>query len=369
MLKIFHTSDLHIGMTFRAYPDPEIREKLINARFECLERLIDISNKNQCDLFIVAGDLFDSVFVPKNYVLEVSKILKGFQGKLILILPGNHDFILSDQSSLWSYFKDNSDDNVILLERNEPYYLTDYELDVCLYPAPCSSKNSSESSIKWILDFKKNKDVKLHIGIAHGSLEDVSIDYEGKYYPMKKDDLLKCGLDMWLLGHAHIQYPDDIRSMSNIFYAGTPEPDGFDCKHEGKAWILEIEDNKFIKPVSISSGKYRFLYEEIFMNDGKDIEKIKELYSSRKYKDTLLKLRLKGRLKEDLYNEMLEVLKVLKVQLLYVNFIDEVEKEITIDIINNEFTEGSFPYKLLTSLLDDPEALHMAYDLIKEVKI
>jgi DNA repair exonuclease SbcCD nuclease subunit len=367
MIKIFHTSDLHIGMTFKAYPD--IREKLIEARYRCLERLIEISNKNRCDLFVIAGDLFDSIFIPKKNVLRVLSILNGFNGRLILILPGNHDFILPDGLQLWSSFKENSPDNILLLEKTEPYSLKEeYEIDVCIYPAPCGSKNSSENSIGWIMNTPKDENVRLHIGVAHGSLEGVSPDFYEKYYPMKKEELLRCGLDMWLIGHTHIQYPSSFKAHENIFYAGTPEPDGFDCNHEGKAWILEIGDDKVITPISVSTGQYRFLHEEFSLNNEDDIERLKVVYLSDKYRNSLLKLRLSGRLKEDLYKEMLEVLNLIKRHIFYVDLVDEVKKQITIDVINEEFTEGSFPHRLLMSLLGEPDALHLAYDLIKEIK-
>ena len=64
-LKIFCTSDLHLGMKFANYPD-HIRESLVEARFKTLENLIEKANSEKCDMFIVAGDLFDRISVAKG---------------------------------------------------------------------------------------------------------------------------------------------------------------------------------------------------------------------------------------------------------------------------------------------------------------
>ena len=45
--------------------------------------------------------------------------------------------------------------------------------------------------------------------------------------------------------------------------------------------------------------------------------------------------------------------------------------EITPDVIDREFTQDSFPYRLLTELArsdEDAEALQIGYEMIQEVK-
>ena len=90
-IKIFHTADLHLGMKFARYP--AIQNELINARYEALERMVEMANKEECELFIVAGDLFDRVTVKPVEIKKAVDILNGFAGDLVLVLPGNHDFI------------------------------------------------------------------------------------------------------------------------------------------------------------------------------------------------------------------------------------------------------------------------------------
>jgi exonuclease SbcD len=366
LLKILHTSDIHLGMKFAGYP--EVQAELSDARFKTLENLVNLANSEKCDLFIIAGDLFDRVSIAKKDIIRALKILREFQGRLIAVLPGNHDFISTDHTDLWLYFRENIPDNVIALHEKKVYPLQHYDLDVHIYAAPCHAKQSSENSIAWIKESTKDASVVHHIGVAHGSLEGFSPDFDQRYYPMTISELQKCGVDLWLIGHTHIQYPDKPGATDRIFYPGTPEPDGFDCQHEGKAWILEIDDDKKIHPVSLSTGTYKFLHEELEVASAIDLEMLKKKYSSEEYKKALLKLKLKGRLPRDEYENLPEIRKTLKQQFLHLILNDdEVTEEITIDVINQEFTEGSFPHILLTALAHDSEALQVAYDLIKEV--
>ena len=86
-MKIFLTSDVHLGMKFAGYPS--VQETLIEARFEAMKRCIDAANKRECDLFVVGGDLFDRVSVAKGDIKRAADMLGDFQGRLVAVLPGN----------------------------------------------------------------------------------------------------------------------------------------------------------------------------------------------------------------------------------------------------------------------------------------
>ena len=365
-LKILHTSDIHLGMKFAGYPD--VQSKLSQARFESLNKLVDKANEKKCDLFVISGDTFDRVGVVKKDIKRASDILKNFQGSLVTVLPGNHDFISKGHKDLWFHFKDNMADNVLVLEERRMYPLEHYGLDINLYACPCNSKHSSENAVGWIKEEEKDSQVTYHIGIAHGSLDGFSPDFDKKYYPMTVQELKKCGLDLWLLGHTHTQYPVKPGVSDNIFFPGTPEPDGFDCQHDGKAWFIETDDKKKIHPVLLPTGTFRFLHEEVKVNSAKDIKRLERRFSSDDYKQTLLKLKISGSLPNDEYKNMSELRKILNSQLFYLSLNEDgLTEKITIDIINQEYSEGSFPHKMLSELAHDPESLQIAYDIMREV--
>lgn len=367
-LKIFLTSDVHLGMKFAGRP--EVQAELAEARFSTLSRLVQRANEEKCNLFVVAGDLFEKVSVAKKDVIRAAQILGGFQGNLLTVLPGNHDYITGEQGDLWSTFEEHAGDNVKVLKFKQIESLQHYDLNVNLYAAPCNSKHSSENCIGWIENEPRDGDL-LHIGVAHGSLEGFSPDFDRRYFPMTPSQLHACGLDLWLMGHTHIQYPKVPGPRDRIFYPATPEPDGFDCGHEGKAWILEMDEEKNIKAESIATGSFFFMDEELFLNQDSELEQLLSNLLPPDHSNILLNLKLKGRLSEEEYGKLGEIREILS-DLFYLKLeYGEVAQAITPDYIDKEYTKGSFPHTLLTALAedeDDREALQIAYELMKELK-
>ena len=368
-MRIFLTSDVHLGMKFAGYPG--LQEKLVEARFAALKKCVEIANNKPCELFVVGGDLFDRISVAKRDIQRAASILSEFQGRLVAVLPGNHDYITQRPDGLWAVFKGYADNHILVLEEKKIYPLKPFDLDANLYAAPCDAKHSSKNYIGWIKDVEKDKDVLFHIGVAHGSLEGLSPDFNKDYYPMTETELLQCGLDVWLMGHTHISYPPKPGLKSKIFYPGTPEPDGFDCNHKGGALLLEISEEKEIKPTFISTGTYRFMHEEVEISSQSDLKSIREKYANPSHKNTLLKLKLKGALVEEDYKELQAIQMEVDKNLCFLHFdSSEVTIKITPELIEKEFTEHSFPYKLLKNLVqeNDFEALQIAYELTRETQ-
>jgi exonuclease SbcD len=366
-MKIFLTSDVHLGMKFAGYPG--VRDRLIEARFEALSRCVAIANEQECDLFVVGGDLFDRISVAKGDIRRAANILGDFQGRLVSVLPGNHDYITQRPDGLWAAFQGYADSHVLVMESKEIYPLRSYDLDANLYAAPCQSKRSPENGIGWIRDVEKEKDVAVHIGVAHGSLEGLSPDFNNDYYPMTEAELSACGLDLWLMGHTHIPYPTKLGAKSRILYPGTPEPDGFDCNHGGTGLIIEIDGAKKIKANFVDTGAYRFYHETSDISSWKDVEAIAGRYSGDSHRNTLLKLKMSGRLAEEDYKKLPTLREELTKKLCYFQLdATEVTIKITPEVIDREFTELSFPYRLLKELAEDEdfEGLQAAYELIRE---
>ena len=367
-LKILHAADLHLGLKFASYPD--VQTELTEARFEVLEALVDRANSQLCDLFVLAGDVFDRVTVAKQDVKRCVDILNECNG-LVVMLPGNHDYI-SSQSALWNYVDELRSDRLCILEKKEPVPLHHFDLDAVLYPGPCTAKHSSENAIDWVKTIRKDQSIKYHIGIAHGNIEGLGFDEGDNYYPMTREELLACGVDLWLLGHVHVPFPAESGSSERIYYSGTPEPDGFDCRHCGSAWIIELDNHKEINAQHISPGKFRFTHDEFDLRTLADVEQLKKNYTETDRTNLLVKLKLTGLLPRETRAELGSAKSVIENHVFKLQWDDSaVDVEITSDDIDREFTQDSFPHRLLSELArsdEDAEALQMVYEMIQEVK-
>lgn len=370
-IKIFHTADLHLGMRFAGYPD--VQDELINARYETLENMVEVANQENCTLFVMAGDLFDRTTLNVKDISRAARALNEFEGELVIVLPGNHDYYTHD-SKLWNEFSKHAGDRILILKNPDIYDLNKYHLKIKIYAAPCNAKHSDENMIKWVNSEKSSEDDSIKIGLAHGSLEGVSPDFNKTYYPMAQKELESSGLDLWLLGHTHLLWPGNPDKNSRILIPGTPEPDGFDCNHKGSAFIIDMRSSSNMKVQKVSTGKYRFSINEASLNDDNDITSMKRKYTDDKFSNVVLRLILKGRLRKEELDRVEKAIDLINDNVLLLQTVkDELHESITSDLINSKFTENSFPHQLLSSLLEEKEeisskSLQKAYDIIREVR-
>ena len=86
MVRIFHTADVHVGLKFtRGYPEP-LQKSLVDERVAVVARMADLANQEQCQLLVVAGDLFDHLRVSKKIIRQTAEALKRFNGLVAVLL-------------------------------------------------------------------------------------------------------------------------------------------------------------------------------------------------------------------------------------------------------------------------------------------
>ena len=367
-MKILHFADVHLGRGFSGYA--EVSETLREARFETLESLIKIANEESCDAITIAGDLFEQVTMKKAEVERAIQILNGFRHGPVLLLPGNHDYFTSD-SNLWRYVEDAKEDHILVLSEKTPLSLENYDLDLKIFPAPCHTRHSSDHEIGWINDEEKNSET-VNIGIAHGSVTGVAPDMNDEHYPMTQQELNQAGVDLWLLGHIHVPWPDNPGGQDRILYSGTPEPDTANCPHGGTALMIEIEEADNIQVQKMETGKYRFEKWEKEVSTLGELEQLQRDARADENKQIICRLTISGRLDDEAYTFWLEeLLPEIRDAFLYLKLDDEeLNRKITKEQIKQEFPEESFPDKLLSTFIeqDKEQALQTAYEFIEEVR-
>ena len=180
-------------------------------------------------------------------------------------------------------------------------------------------------------------------------------------------------MDLWLLGHTHVRFPDRDRFTNDrVLFPATPEPDGFDCRHAGHAWIVEIGAKGEVSGESVRTGRFRFRTVSKTLSGEADLETLRTEFATFDPDRDLVKLILSGRLPGELFETRGEWLGALGNQVLYLEEdLSGLLREITATDIGREFTIASFPHRLLTGLTGsegDAESLQLAWELVKEAR-
>ncbi len=373
MIKIFMTGDNHFGRKNSRYSI--VADKIDELRFKSFENMVDKANEEKANFFVITGDMFDGQSnIGIKLIEKVINILKKFNNK-VLILPGNHDYYTND-SKLWIEFikKSEGADNIVVMNEYKPY--EEYSIDekICFYPAYCSSKHSDINVFDKFEGMELDENA-INICVAHGAIEGLSLDSEGVYYPMDESDFKELGMDIYLVGHAHVPTPNNLTetfetATQNYFNAGTHSQLDLANNTDGECFIFEIEKKKDIdvKVKKYVSGILKFKNIDVNIKNSSDLksEVEKEIKNIKDKNNVIIRLRIKGALDEDNTNNREKLIEEVTKDFLYCekDFSDCYE-EITLDMIGKEYPNTSNTYKFLEALKDDEKELRMAYDLVK----
>ena len=376
MVKIFVTGDNHIGRKYDRYP--EIKEKLIESRFDCLKDMVIKAENEGCDFFVITGDLFDNNnSIRVGDVKRVVKILSVFNGR-VLVLPGNHDYYTGD-NKVWRDFENalsSMDHNIIILNEFRAYSFDDVgDKDIKIFPAFCQDKHSEENNLGWI----KNSDIEvaedINIGIAHGALKGITPDMREEYFLMSERELMDIPVDVWLIGHTHIAYPADLDVIKEttgykIFNAGTHEQTDLHNNSEGNGFIIRIEktDGKAtVYAKKYISGKIRYYDIKVQLGTGKSLREALEEAAEGCIKNSVVRVNISGTIPKIEYEDRNKIYEEMLGHYLFYEVNDyELSEEITLDTIRAEFAETSFAAQFMEQLINDPVELQMAYTMLHE---
>lgn len=376
MVKLFVTGDNHIGRKYDRYP--EIKEKLIKSRIDCLQDMVRKAEEEGCDFFVVTGDLFDNInSIKVGDVKNVVKTLAAFNGR-VLVLPGNHDYFTGDDK-VWRDFENaltKTDHNITILNEFRKYSFTDIgDTDVVIYPAFCQSKHSVENNLGWIKNAEIETQESINIGIAHGALKGITPDMKEEYFLMSEEELKKIPVDAWLIGHTHIAYPGDLDETKEtagykIFNAGTHEQTDLHNNSEGDCFIIRIEKNDG-KPTVYAkkyiSGKIRYYDIKVQLGAGMGLKDALAKKAGGYTENSVIRVTVSGTVPRTEYEDRKKIYEeVLGEYLTYEVNDNELSEKITIDTIRREFAETSFAAQFMEQLMSDPTELQMAYKMLQE---
>lgn len=379
MIRIFLTGDNHIGLKYAGYAQGQ---KLAEYRKSTLKTMVQAANDASCDLFAVAGDLFHaSRGISGQDVTEVVDLLAAFEGQ-VLVLPGNHDCRAGSRDgakTVWDCFEEAAaaKGNILLTDEYRPYDLQVGDEPVTVYPAPCQTKNSQpgENNLGWIRRENIRPDRTVRIGLAHGAVEGQTIDSEGSYFLMTRQELEDIPVDVWLIGHTHVPFPslpvDAYQEGERIFNAGTHVQTDVSCATEGNCFLIEVESGDGLKKVRARryvSGPIRFFRRRAAVTAGESLAGALDRELGPLPDESVVDLSLSGPVSEEDYQNRARTIEDALARFLDRKTVDDsgLAPIITAERVKREYAETSFSAQLLLRLLDSPKEAQLVYDLLKE---
>lgn len=257
-MKIVHTADLHLGLSFINVPESQSFEELrFNDFLGNLERIKDHAINNKADFFIIAGDVFHNPRPSAKSFNEFSRIIGDLVRNDIdvIIVLGNHDSPKTRESL--SYLKsyvnvgleryhlfDISDSKVI--ERNgERIRFIGLPYPHFQPPSYTDFISHFENRLEKLKEMHKNVDYTIVVG--HLYIEGAEFGSERiltsfRDHPIPRRFFEVEDIDLVCLGHMH--KPQQLGEK--IFYSGSIERIDFGEEGETKSF-LEIELNGKIR--------------------------------------------------------------------------------------------------------------------------
>ena len=256
MLRLLHTADVHLGARHDDLGEAAAAQR--ERQFAAFKATIDLAIVEKVDVFLVAGDLFDSNTQPRRSVERVAAELKRLVGARIrtVIIPGTHDCY--DRSSIYRAYDLPSlagsgpdDDLVTVLTPSVPsVHLT--TCDVVVQATVFGTKRAPHSPL---LDLRVAAQpvAKWHVGMVHGSIA-IPDRTEHDEVVVTKEEIAATGLDYLALGHWHSAQRGKAGGTTYA-YSGAPEPVAVNQDGAGKVLLVQLDDPGGTKTVQILERK------------------------------------------------------------------------------------------------------------------
>ena len=225
-MKILHSADLHLDAPFAGRSDAQTT--LLRQALERVpSQLADLCRRENCDLVLLAGDLFDGKWTRSSYQTLCTALEE--MAVPVFISPGNHDFFSSESP----YFTEKWPNNVHIFTRPEIESVALPDLDCRIYGAGYRSMDCPAL----LEGFQTQGEEAYHIGILHADPTVAG----SPYCPMTSAQIRKSGLHYLALGHIHKS--GQIKAGQTLCaWPGCPMGRGYDETDVKGAYIITLAD-------------------------------------------------------------------------------------------------------------------------------
>jgi DNA repair exonuclease SbcCD nuclease subunit len=245
MLRLLHTADVHLGARHADLGEAAAAQR--ERQFDAFRAAVDLAIAEKVDLFLVAGDLFDSNVQPKRSVERVAAELGRMAQARIrsVLVPGTHD--VYDRSSVYRAYDlaalagtRPAEEMVVVLTPDHPWIHLQ-ALDAVVHGPSFPTKRAPRSPLH-DLAAVETPDATWRIGVLHSSVA-IPGRTDGDEVVVTVEEIAASGLDYLALGHWHSAQVARTKGVTYA-YAGAPEPVAVDQDKAGKVLLVTLEADK-----------------------------------------------------------------------------------------------------------------------------
>jgi DNA repair protein SbcD/Mre11 len=241
MLRLLHTADVHLGAR---HTDLGERAAILRERqFAAFRTSVELAIAEKVDIFLIAGDLFDSNTQPRRSVERVAAELGRLARASIrtVIIPGTHD--VYDGASIYRSYDlpgmaRAASDWVVVLTPYIPEIVFP-PLDTIIYGRVFDTKRSPRSPLAG-LDARSDTRATWKIGMVHGALA-IPGKTDQDSVVVTEEEIAKTGLDYLAMGHWHSAIEGRAGNVAYA-YCGAPEPVAVDQDGAGQVLLVTLDD-------------------------------------------------------------------------------------------------------------------------------
>jgi DNA repair protein SbcD/Mre11 len=309
MLRLLHTADVHLGARHTDMGDraAALRER----QFAAFKASVDLAIAERVDLFLVAGDLFDSNTQPRRSVERVAAELGRLAAASVraVLIPGTHD--VYDGASIYRSY------DLAAMGGAAPEWiavLTPERPDICIpsldaivYGRVFATKRAPVSPLSG-LDSRSETRAAWRIAMVHGALS-IPGRTDADEVVFTAEEIAATGLDYLALGHWHNTLEGRAGGVTYA-YPGSPEPVALDQAGAGNVLLVTLDERNGQRTTTLEARKVgRTTVERVELDAGgiHSQPDLVSLLSKSADPDRVLDVRLTGCFPDDLDLDVDEV--------------------------------------------------------------
>jgi DNA repair exonuclease SbcCD nuclease subunit len=251
MLRLLHTADVHLGARHADLGDQASAQR--ERQYAAFVASVDLAIAERVDLFLVAGDLFDSNVQPRRSVERAASQLRRLVDARIrcVLIPGTHD--VYDRSSIYRTYDIaamagalGTDLVTVLDPGHADVHLP--ALDLVVHGQCFATKRAPFSPLKDV-DCATDSRATWHVGVLHAAVA-IPDKTDGDDVVITTDEIAASRLDYLALGHWH-SFTQGKAGDTVYAYSGAPEAVALDQDRAGKVLLVSLEQKGDRKKVEI----------------------------------------------------------------------------------------------------------------------